>query len=132
VLVHAAAGGVGGFAVQLGKAAKAFVIGTCSSHNKDYVKELGADEVIDYRSENVFDRVKEIVGDRGVDAIIDTVGPSNGIDNLRLLGPEGGLACIAGFPTFQLCQTFPIQSLFTTSVWVAFSLRQSFAGDRKI
>jgi NADPH:quinone reductase-like Zn-dependent oxidoreductase len=97
-LVHAAAGGVGGFAVQLAKAAKAFVIGTCSGHNKDYVKGLGADEVIDYRSENVFKRVNEIVGERGVDAIVDTVGPSNGVDNLRLLGPEGGVAFIAGFP----------------------------------
>jgi NADPH:quinone reductase-like Zn-dependent oxidoreductase len=54
VLVHAAAGGVGGFAVQLAKAAKAFVIGTCSPANKRYVLELGADEVIDYRTEDVF------------------------------------------------------------------------------
>jgi NADPH:quinone reductase len=88
--VHAAAGGVGGFAVQLAKAAKAFVIGTCSGHNKDYVKGLGADEVIDYRWEDVFKRVNEIVGERGVDAIVDTVGPSNSVDNLKLLGPEGG------------------------------------------
>jgi NADPH:quinone reductase-like Zn-dependent oxidoreductase len=44
VLVHAAAGGVDGFAVQMGKAAKAFVIGTCSASNAKYVRELGADE----------------------------------------------------------------------------------------
>ena len=97
-LVHAAAGGVGGFAVQLAKAAKGFVIGTCSGPNKNYVKELGADEVIDYRSGDVFKRVYEIVGERGLDAIVDIVGPSNGVDNLRLLGPEGGVAFIAGFP----------------------------------
>jgi NADPH:quinone reductase-like Zn-dependent oxidoreductase len=54
--------------------------------------------VIDYRSGDVFKRVNEIVGERGVDAIVDTVGPSNGVDNLRLLGPEGGVAFIAGFP----------------------------------
>jgi NADPH:quinone reductase len=46
VLVHAAAGGVGGFAVQMAKAAKAFVIGTCSDSNAKYVRELGADEAI--------------------------------------------------------------------------------------
>jgi NADPH:quinone reductase-like Zn-dependent oxidoreductase len=48
VLIHAAAGGVGGFAVQLAKASKAFVIGTCSAANAEYVRELGADVVINY------------------------------------------------------------------------------------
>jgi NADPH2:quinone reductase len=80
VLVHAAAGGVGGFAVQMAKAANAFVIGTCSASNAKYVGELGADEVIDYRSEDVFQRAKAIAGDRGIDAIIDNIGPSNGVD----------------------------------------------------
>src|SRR6185503_6337783 len=82
VLVHAAAGGVGGLAMQLAKAAKAFVIGTCSAPNAKYVMELGADEVINYRSEDVFQRTKAIAGDRGIDAIIDNIGPSNGVDNL--------------------------------------------------
>lgn len=106
-LVHAAAGGVGGFSVQLAKVAKAFVIGTCSGHNKGYVKQLGADEVIDYRSEDVFKRVNEIVGERGVDAIVDPVGPSNGVDNLRLLGPNGGVAFIAGFPDLSIVPDLP-------------------------
>ena len=75
VLVHAASGGVGGFAVQLAKAAKAFVIGTCSASNAKYVRALGADEVINYRSEDVFQRAKAIAGDRGIDAIIDNIGP---------------------------------------------------------
>jgi len=106
-LVHAAAGGVGGFGVQLAKVAKALVIGTCSGHNKDYVKGLGADEVIDYRSEDLFKRVNEIVGERGVDAIVDTVGPSNGVDNLKLLGPEGGVAFIAGLPDLSVVPDLP-------------------------
>jgi NADPH:quinone reductase len=107
VLVHAAAGGVGGFAVQLAKAAKAFVIGTCSASNAKYVRELGADEVINYRSEDVFQRAKAIAGDRGIDAIIDNIGPSNGVDNLGLLGPEGGLACIAGIPDLSIVPDLP-------------------------
>jgi len=107
VLVHAAAGGVGGFAIQLAKAAKAFVIGTCSGSNAEYVRELGADEVIDYRSEDVFQRAKAIAGDRGIDAIIDNIGPSNGVDNLGLLGPEGGLACIAGIPDLSVVTDLP-------------------------
>jgi NADPH2:quinone reductase len=107
VLIHAAAGGVGGFAVQLAKASKAFVIGTCSAANAEYVRELGADEVINYRSEDVFQRAKAIAGDRGIDAIIDNIGPSNGVDNLSLLGPEGGLACIAGIPDLSVVADLP-------------------------
>src|SRR6218665_3506600 len=48
VLVHAAAGGVGHFAVQIAKANGAYVIGTASSVNHELVKSLGADDVIDY------------------------------------------------------------------------------------
>ena len=107
VLIHAAAGGVGGFAVQLAKASKAFVIGTCSAANAEYVRELGADVVINYRSEDVFQRAKAIAGDRGIDAIIDNIGPSNGVDNLSLLGPEGGLACIAGIPDLSVVPDLP-------------------------
>jgi NADPH:quinone reductase len=99
--------GVGGFAIQLAKAAKAFVIGTSSEPNTQYVRELGADEVINYRAEDVFQRVKAIAGDRGIDAIIDTIGPSNSVDNLGLLGPEGGLACIAGIPDLSVVPDLP-------------------------
>ena len=106
-LVHAAAGGVGGFAVQLAKAAKAFVIGTYSAPNKQYVLELGADEVIDYRAEDVFQRAKAIAGNRGIDAVVDCIGPSNRVDNLGLLGPEGGLACIAGIPDLSAVPDLP-------------------------
>ena len=105
--MHAAAGGVGGFAVQLAKAAKAFVIGTCSAPNKQYVLELGADEVIDYRAEDVFQRAKAIAGNRGIDAVVDCIGPSNRVDNLGLLGPEGGLACIAGIPDLSVVPDLP-------------------------
>jgi NADPH:quinone reductase len=107
VLVHAAAGGVGGFAVQLAKATKAFVIGTCSAPNKQYVLELGADEVIDYRADDVFQRARAIAGNRGIDAVIDCIGPSNGVDNLGLLGPEGGVACIAGIPDLSVVPDLP-------------------------
>jgi len=107
VLVHAAAGGVGGFAIQLAKAANAFVIGTCSALNTQYVRQLGADEVIDYRAEDVFQRAKAIAGDRRIDAIVDNIGPSNGVDNLGLLGPEGGLACIAGIPDLSVVVDLP-------------------------
>jgi NADPH:quinone reductase len=107
VLVHGGSGGVGGFAIQLAKRAGAIVVATCSAANADYVCKLGADEVVDYRHENVFQRVREIAGPRLFDAIIDTIGPKNGVDNLRLLGPEGGAAFIAGLPDLSGIDDLP-------------------------
>ena len=60
ILIQGASGGVGGFAVQFAKAKGAYVIGTASAGNLDYVKQLGADEVIDYRSQQVAELVHEV------------------------------------------------------------------------
>lgn len=68
VLVHAAAGGVGSFAVQLAKDHGARVIGTCSGDHAAYVRSLGADEVIDYQKTHF----EEVV--RDVDVVLDLVG----------------------------------------------------------
>lgn len=68
VLVHAAAGGVGHFAVQFAKHAGARVIGTASTRNLEFVRGLGADEVIDYKSA----RFEEESGE--VDVVLDLVG----------------------------------------------------------
>jgi len=68
VLIHGGAGGVGSFAVQLAKLAGAQVIATSSAKNHDYLRSLGADQVIDYTSVKFEDWVA------GVDAVIDLVG----------------------------------------------------------
>ncbi|QGV77652.1 NADP-dependent oxidoreductase [Streptomyces ficellus] len=68
VLIHAAAGGVGHLAVQIAKARGAYVIGTASAGKHAFLKELGADEVIDYRETDF----AEEVGD--VDVVLDTIG----------------------------------------------------------
>ena len=68
VLIHGGAGNVGGYAVQLAKRAGAVVITTASVENDSYVRRLGADGVIDYRTSRFEERVKE------VDAVLDTVG----------------------------------------------------------
>ena len=68
VLIHGGAGNVGGYAVQLAKRAGAVVITTASVENDSYVRRLGADGVIDYRTRRFEERVKE------VDAVLDTVG----------------------------------------------------------
>ncbi len=68
VLIHAASGGVGSFAVQFAKWKGAYVIGTTSEKNIDFVKSLGADEVIDYKKEKFEERLKNI------DLVFDTLG----------------------------------------------------------
>ncbi len=60
VLIQGASGGVGGFAVQFAKAKGAYVIGTASAGNLDYVRQLGADEVLDYRNQQVAELVHDV------------------------------------------------------------------------
>ena len=60
VLIQGASGGVGGFAVQFAKARGAYVIGTASAGNLDYVRQLGADEALDYRAQPVEDLVRDV------------------------------------------------------------------------
>jgi len=75
LLVLGAAGGVGTSAVELGKALGAKVIAAASSDEKLAIcKELGADEVINYSTESLKDRIKEITNGRGVDVVYDPVG----------------------------------------------------------
>lgn len=68
VLIHGASGGVGVFAVQIAKAQGAHVIGTTSTTNVAFVRELGADEVVDYRTTRFQDAVRD------VDLVLDGVG----------------------------------------------------------
>ncbi len=96
ILVTAAAGGVGGFAVQLAARAGARVIGTASAANHGHVRALGASEVIDYRVEDVAARVRELTQGRGVDGVVDTLGAESATENLKLLAHGGGVACVAG------------------------------------
>ncbi|MFD9095869.1 NADP-dependent oxidoreductase [Streptomyces collinus] len=90
VLVHAAAGGVGHLAVQIAKARGAYVIGTASAGKHDLVKELGADEVIDYRAV----RFEDVVGD--VDVVLDGLGGQNAERSLKVLRAGGRLITLPG------------------------------------
>ncbi|PVH26777.1 NADP-dependent oxidoreductase [Sphingobacterium corticibacter] len=88
VLIHAAAGGVGHFAVQIAKHIGAQVIATSSAANKDFVKSLGADEVIDYR--NV--RFEEVVQD--LDFVLEAVGGANFQKSVQVLKPFGTIVAL--------------------------------------
>jgi len=83
VLIHGGAGGVGNYAVQIAKSKGCYVIATASSDDKDFVKNLGADEVIDYKTQKFENLIKDI------DFILDTVGGENFIRSLKVLKPEG-------------------------------------------
>ncbi|HET7057345.1 MAG TPA: NADP-dependent oxidoreductase [Nitrospiraceae bacterium] len=89
VLVHGAAGGVGSFAVQLARYKRAHVIATASAANTDFVKALGADEVIDYRT-TPFETVV-----RDVDIVLDTVGGDTRHRSWEVLKKGGRLVTIA-------------------------------------
>lgn len=85
ILIHAASGGVGSFAVQLAKIAGAFVAGTTSAENIDYVKFLGADEVIDYKSEDFSKK------GNGYDVVLDTIGGQTQKKSFKVLKKGGVL-----------------------------------------
>lgn len=106
ILIHGGAGGVGGFAIQLARLAGLRVITTCSSHNFKFVQRLGADEVVDYRSEDIANRINELTGGRGVDYILDTVGPESATESLQLLAYGGQIACVAGLPDITTLKPF--------------------------
>jgi NADPH:quinone reductase-like Zn-dependent oxidoreductase len=89
VLIHGAAGGVGGFAVQLARWRGARVIATASGSNLDFVRSLGADEVIDYRTT----RFEEVV--REVDVVFDAVGGDTLERSWAVLNPDGKLVTVA-------------------------------------
>lgn len=101
LLVQAGAGGVGGFAIQLAAERGATVFTTCSPENADYVRELGATEAINYRTENVVDRVRALTNGRGVDAVIDMLGTDAATEALGMLAFGGALVCIEALPDFS-------------------------------
>lgn len=106
VLVQGGAGGVGGFAVQLAEYIGAVIFATASAHNFDYVKKLGAEVVIDYRTEDVKRRIFELTEERGVEAIINTVSRETTTTDLELLAFNGAIACVDSLPDFSHIRPF--------------------------
>ena len=102
LLVHAAAGGVGSGAIQLGKAAEARVIGVVGSPEKAAVaRELGADVVVDRSAEDFVAVVKEVTGGRGADVVYDPVGGEAFQRSTKCIAFEGRIL-IVGFASGQI------------------------------
>jgi NADPH:quinone reductase-like Zn-dependent oxidoreductase len=92
VLIHAGSGGVGTIAIQLAKHLGATIATTVSAGNADFVRELGADTVIDYRNQD-FEQLLD-----GYDLVLDSLGGQNLEKSLRVLRPGGKAIGIAGPP----------------------------------
>jgi NADPH:quinone reductase-like Zn-dependent oxidoreductase len=92
ILIQGGAGGVAGFAIQLAKHIGAEVVTTASANNHDYVRQLGADRVIDYRNQDFTKAVS------GCDVVFDTVGGEVQVRSYEVLKPGGRLVFIAAAP----------------------------------
>jgi len=105
VLIHGASGGVGGFAVQFAKAKGAYVIGTASKGNVDYVRQLGADEVIDYRAQ----RFEEAA--RDIDVVLDTLGGETQERSWNVLKKGGALVSLVQPPSKEEAERRSVRGL---------------------
>lgn len=99
VLIHAGAGGVGSIAIQLAKHLGAEVATTASAANEAFVRELGADHLVDYRSEDFEQRLA------GYDFVLDSLGGENLEKSLRILRPGGIAVGISGPPTPEFARS---------------------------
>jgi NADPH:quinone reductase-like Zn-dependent oxidoreductase len=88
VLIHSAAGGVGHFAVQMAKHLGAWVAGTASSVNREFILSLGADKHIDHRSE----KFEEVLSN--MDFVLDTIGDEYTFRSFRVMKPGASIICI--------------------------------------
>lgn len=100
VLIHAGAGGVGHIAIQLAKAMGAVVATTASSSRFEFLRGLGADELVDYRNERFEDRIAP------VDAVLDTQGGDILLRSIAHTKRGGAVVTIGGLPTPEVADDF--------------------------
>ena len=117
LLVHAAAGGVGMAAVEIGKILGAIVIATAGGARKAaFARKHGADHVIDYSASDFREEVLRITGGRGVDRVYDPVGGDVFAQSLRCMAVEGRI-CPIGFASGTIPQ-IPANILLVKSIAV--------------
>lgn len=103
VLVHGAAGNVGAYAVQLAHWADAKVIAVAADPDAEYVRGLGAEQVIDFRKERFEERVSQ------VDVVIDTVGGDTQRRSFEVIKPAGILVSSVSPPSTELAQVYSVR-----------------------
>ncbi len=106
VLIHAAAGGVGSYAVQFARWKGAYVIGTASAQNRDFLLNLGADEVIDYQTTRFEDAVEP------VDVVFDTIGGDVQERSWQVVKPGGMLVSVVSPPSEEKAAAHQCRSAY--------------------
>ncbi|MDH4472776.1 MAG: NADP-dependent oxidoreductase [Fluviicola sp.] len=121
VLIQGAAGSVGATMVQLAKSNGLYVIATASGKGVDLVKSLGADEVIDYKTQDVSKLVKD------VDLVADCAGGESQATLFEVVKSGGKLLSIAGMPSAELAEKHHVDARFISSDLSAKSLENGLS-----
>jgi len=109
ILIHGGAGGIGSIAIQLAKNLGAYIATTVSANDKEFVQELGADQVIDYKNQNFEDLLHDY------DAVLDTVGGETYKRSFKVLkkeGKEGIIVSMLEQPNSELMNQYDIKAIF--------------------
>jgi alcohol dehydrogenase len=106
ILIHGGAGGIGSIAIQLAKNLGAYIATTVSANDKEFVQELGADQVIDYKNQNFEDLLHDY------DAVLDTVGGETYKRSFKVLKKEGIIVSMLEQPNSELMNQYDIKAIF--------------------
>ena len=105
ILIHGGAGGIGSIAIQLAKHLGAYVATTVSAKDMQYVKELGADEAIDYKNQKFEDMLNDY------DAVFDTVGSETYIRSFKVLRKGGIIVSMLEQPRPELMEQYGVKAI---------------------
>src|ERR687898_2265936 len=109
ILIHGGAGGIGSISIQLAKHLGAYVATTVSTDDKEFVQQLGADQIIDYKKENYEDVIHDY------DAVFDTVGGETYKRSFRVLKRGGIIVSMLEQPNTELMNQYGIKAIFLFS-----------------
>lgn len=107
VLIHGGAGGVGSMAIQIAKSFGAYIITTASAKHNQYLKELGADQIIDYQTEDFTQIVKDI------DLVVNLTGPKTLEQSYQVIKPGGRLTSVNGVPDQTKAKELGINAIYS-------------------
>jgi alcohol dehydrogenase len=106
ILIHGGAGGIGSIAIQLAKYLGAYITTTVSTNDKQFVQELGANQVIDYKTQNFEDVLNDY------DAVFDTIGGETYRRSFKVLKKDGIIVSMLEQPNSELMNQYGVKAIF--------------------
>jgi alcohol dehydrogenase len=106
ILIHGGAGGIGSISIPLAKNLGAYVTTTANSDDKQFVQDIGADKVIDYKTQSF----EELLND--YDAVFDTIGGETYTKSFKVLKKDGIIVSMLEHPNSELMQHFGVKAIF--------------------